>query len=174
MLQPRIYVQLTDLKYIKETVIIDSNVDDLLLISAVRNAQEIEIQKVLGTKLYNKIMSDLSSNSLANQYENLLYDYIQIAHCNWTLYHSFVNLEWKLTNKSVSEKSSDNSQATDKKNISFLRENTRLIAESYSQRMTDIIIANIGDFPEYETSGCSTNGNISPDKNQYFSGMQLI
>ena len=38
---------------------INNNVDSKLLKNAVREAQDIEIQRILGTKLYDKILDDI-------------------------------------------------------------------------------------------------------------------
>ena len=48
---------------------INNNVDSKLLKNAVREAQDIEIQRILGTKLYDKITelrNQISDKSIAN------------------------------------------------------------------------------------------------------------
>ena len=40
---------------------INNNVDSSLLTNAIRTAQDIELQRVLGTILYNKIISDVDA-----------------------------------------------------------------------------------------------------------------
>ena len=56
---------------------INNNVDSELLKNAIREAQDIELQRVLGTKLYNKILDDIKNNTLSGNYETLVLDWIQ-------------------------------------------------------------------------------------------------
>ena len=56
---------------------INDNLDTALIKNAVREAQDISLQRVIGTKLYNKILSDIDADTLAGDYKTLVDDYIQ-------------------------------------------------------------------------------------------------
>ena len=58
---------------------INNNVDSKLLKNAVREAQDIEIQRILGTKLYNKILADIKAGTLSGNYEYLVLNWVQNA-----------------------------------------------------------------------------------------------
>ena len=47
---------------------LNDSVDTELLKNAVRTAQDITIQRVLGTKLYQKILSDIDASTLTGVY----------------------------------------------------------------------------------------------------------
>ena len=51
---------------------INKNVDSELLKNAIREAQDIETQRILGTKLYNKIKDDIKAGTLSGDYETLV------------------------------------------------------------------------------------------------------
>ena len=58
---------------------INNNVDSKLLKNAVREAQDIEIQRLLGTKLYNAILAKIQTNTLTGDYEYLVLQWVQNA-----------------------------------------------------------------------------------------------
>ena len=58
---------------------INNNVDSKLLKNAVREAQDIEIQRLLGTKLYQAILDKIETNTLTGVYETLVLDWVQNA-----------------------------------------------------------------------------------------------
>ena len=47
---------------------LNDSVDTELLKNAVRTAQDITIQRVIGTKLYQKILSDIDASTLTGVY----------------------------------------------------------------------------------------------------------
>ena len=55
---------------------LNNNVDSKLLSSAIRESQDIEIQRILGTKLYNKILDDIQNNTLSGDYQTLVVDWV--------------------------------------------------------------------------------------------------
>jgi hypothetical protein len=56
---------------------LNDSVDTELIKNAVRTAQDITIQRVIGTKLYQKILSDIDASTLTGVYQTLVNDYIQ-------------------------------------------------------------------------------------------------
>ncbi len=58
---------------------LNESVDDSLMVNAIREAQDISIQPIIGTKLYNVIIEKIDNNSVSGSYQTLLDDYIQPA-----------------------------------------------------------------------------------------------
>ena len=69
-----LFIKRADL--VKNTAL-SGNVDTDKFIQFIKLAQEIHIQNYLGTDLYDKISSDISSSSLSGDYLTLVNDYIQ-------------------------------------------------------------------------------------------------
>ena len=65
---------------------INDNLDSRFITSAVIESQDIHIQRIIGTLLYNKIMSDIDSSSLSGNYKSLVDDYVQPALLYWSYY----------------------------------------------------------------------------------------
>ncbi|RYY51496.1 MAG: hypothetical protein EOO06_00395 [Chitinophagaceae bacterium] len=167
------YASLLDTEYLLDNTVIDKNVDVELLSMFIREAQDMNIQQVIGTTLYQKLMNDVFTTGapIGNSYKILVDDYIIPCQCQWVVYHSLPYLNYKLTNISVSEKSSEHSNPTDLDTIKYLRDEQRNKAEFYSQRITEYICNNISSYPEYNNPN-NTN-EIRPKSNNYFGGIYL-
>ena len=61
----------------REFTDVDNNLDTTLIKNAIREAQDIELQRIVGTVLYQKLLSDVQSSSLTGNYKTLVDDYIQ-------------------------------------------------------------------------------------------------
>jgi len=56
---------------------INDNLDSALIKNGVREAQDIELQRILGTKLYDQVLSYVDSGTVPAAYQTLIDDYIQ-------------------------------------------------------------------------------------------------
>ena len=69
-----LFISRTDL--VKNSII-DGNVDTDKFIQFIKVAQEIEIRNYLGTKLYEKLQSDIAGSGVTGNYQILLNKYVQ-------------------------------------------------------------------------------------------------
>jgi hypothetical protein len=147
--------------------VIESNVDADLITKFIWKAQDLNIQSVLGQNLYTKMLNDLPNYT--GYYQQLMIYYIQPALCEWVVYHSLPFINFKLTNKAVSQKSSDNSQPSAVDDLKWLRAQVRNNAEFYNERMRDFIKNYPSEFPEfYQTT---LGFEVKPNVSNYFSGI---
>ena len=159
-------------EYVYRWSIVDDNVDPNLIQTFIIKAQDINIQTTIGNNLYVKLMSDISNNTLSGYYQTLVNDYIQKCQLEWTIYHALPYINYRLTNKAVSEKKSDSSDPTELKNIQYLREDVRSTAEFLTRRITEYIINNQAKFPEFFFL-TPAQLQITPKLNNYFGGIYL-
>lgn len=167
----RIFYQLTDTEYLLNNCMIDRNVDPKLLNQSLIDAQEIHIQQVLGNALYNKVMKMLNDQNITGAYQILNDDYIGRAQAYWAWYLVTPFLNYKFTNKSVSEQRSDQSEPTSMSNIITLRDEIRDRAEYYTKRIRQFIVNNESELPEYTMN--TDIDAILPDADPYFCGVQF-
>lgn len=165
------YANFISIPYLYKHTIIDDNVDADLLTNFIIDAQDVNIQRVLGNTLYVKIMNDIASTgTTTGYYLTLLTDYIQRCQSKWVVYYAYPYINFRITNKAVSKKSSDNSQPTELQTIQWLRENVKNIAELYSTEIRKYIMNNQIQFPECD----NFSGNLSKigqNYNNYFQGI---
>ena len=160
--------------YVKEQSIINENVETNIINRSIIDAQTIHLQNILGSNLYQKLQDLVSSGDIEDSenaaYKSLLDDYIVQTLVQWTMVEALPYIRYKVMNKSVSGQGSDNSNPVDSADLKFFQQSLRDKAEFYSQRLSDHIVCNVTDYPEYTTG---TSEDMAPDTENYFSGMEL-
>lgn len=159
-------------QYIKDTSYFDENVDMKLIRDVIELAQEKYILPLLGTGLYNQIVAQVAAGNVSAANTTLLDSYIQKALKWWTLYEGLDVLTFKLTNKSVVKKNSENSQSVNTDELNRLFDSFGSNAEMYSERLKKYLIANTSTFTLYDNPG-STSDVIWPQKNTYRTSIYL-
>ena len=104
--------------FFKENSAVDENVDMKQINPTIWQCQIQHIQNVLGTKLYDKILSDISASTLTGDYLTLVDDYCADALVYWVMYEVQIPLLFKFRDKNVSKKSSDNAFPISTKELS--------------------------------------------------------
>jgi len=155
---------------LKKSTAINYNVDTAFLLPFLKIAQDKHLQIILGTKLYNKISTDIEDNDLTGAYKTLVDDYIQDSIIHYALVEALPYLSFQIKNGSVIQKNSENGTAATKSDITWLIQKERDTAEFYAQRIVDYLCENSSSYPEYTTN---TGSDISPTSNAYFTGIKL-
>ena len=149
---------------------LNGNLDTDSFVQWVKVAQDIHIQRYLGTDLFNKINNDIVAGTLTGNYLMLLNTYIKPMLVHWAMVEYLPFAAYTIANKGVYKHSSENSENVDKNEIDFLVEKERSIAQNYTRRFTDYMCFNQSLFPEYNTN---SNGDVFPEFDDSFSGWQL-
>tara|TARA_R110002074_G_scaffold227644_1_gene399257 strand:+ start:250 stop:765 length:516 start_codon:yes stop_codon:yes gene_type:complete len=155
--------------------IIDGNVDYDKIIQFVSVAQQIDIQNLLGTDLYNKISADIISGAgggagLVGNYLTLVNDYVQPT-LIWFAQMNYIPFAaYSITNKGILKGSSETAQNVDKNEVDYLVSKAREYANYYSTRLVDYLCSNSSLFPEYSSN---SGADISPDSDTTFNGWVL-
>jgi hypothetical protein len=160
--------QLINTDYMFKYTIVDDNVDVNLITKHIWKSQDLNIQATLGENLYTRIMTDCPN--FTGAYLTLVKSYIQPALAEWTVYHLMPFINFRLTNKAVSLKNSDNSNPSTIDDLKWLRDQVRNNAEFYSERIRDYIKNNQSSFPEYFVK--NNVFEITPNRTNYFSGIR--
>jgi hypothetical protein len=135
---------------LREFTDINNNVDSSLLVNAIREAQDIELQRVLGTILYNKILSDVAGSTISGNYKDLLDNWIQ----DFLLYSAYyISLEYiylrPRNNGLVKPTGGENSIDADLTLFDRKRQSTKNKKEFYGDRLVNHLIEDQVNFPEY-------------------------
>lgn len=157
-------------QYVKDNTVIDDNVDVKLLKSTIYDCQRDYILPILGSKLYDKIVADITAGTITGVYKTLLDDYISEALVKWVMYESVPTLTYKFRNKSVAKKSSDNALPISYAELKAEMDRWRDKAELRSQDITNYLCVNSSQFPEYNQVGY---GDVPPQKNNYTTSIYL-
>lgn len=139
-------------EYIKKyySIYLDQNIDDDSLSGFILISQDKWSQSSLGENLYKKYINDINNNGgPTGPYEYLFVNFIQKALSLWTIYESLPALTYKMTNKSLSQKSSEYGKPSDQKAIELISTRIVTMAQFYDARVRQYCLNNPGDIPEY-------------------------
>ena len=162
-----LFITRTDL--VKNSII-DGNVDTDKFIQFTKLAQEIEIRNYLGTKLYDKIATDIAGSGLSGNYQTLVNDYVQPM-LLWYAQAEYIPFAaYSIKNGGVFKGSSENAETVVKEEVDYLAGKARDKAEYYTQRFLDYIVNNSSLFPEYNQN---EGGDVYPDSDALFEGWVL-
>jgi hypothetical protein len=146
------------------------NVDTDKFIQFIKIAQQIHIQNYLGTKLYDKISSDIIAGTLTGNYLSLVNDYVQPMLIHFAMMEYLPFAAYTIANGGVFKHNSENSTSVEKGEVDYLVEKSRKMAEYYVQRFVDYMSFHQSDYPEYNTN---VNEDIYPDRDVQRSGWVL-
>lgn len=158
---------------LKEDSLIDDNVDAKLLLPTLRMVQDIYIQKILGTPMFNDLKTKIIADPTLAAYTNhlaLMKDYITNVIIYYVLMHTPFALKFRLMNKGTMVKSGENSSAADTADLHVIKDEFRMIAESYAELLTMYLKENKATFVLYDTA--TTTGVTSATGN-YSTGIYL-
>ena len=154
---------------VKRTAI-NGNVDRDQMIQFIKIAQDIHVQALLGTALYNRLKTDVLNNTLSGNYETLLEDYVQDVLVHYSMTEILPFLAYKVSNGGVFKKQSENSEGIEKSELEYLIQRERDIAEHYGRRLVSYLTFYGSLTPEYYEN---QNGEMYPTDGQSFHGWYM-
>ena len=167
-----LFINRTDL--VKNSII-DGNTDVDKLLPFIKISQQIDIQNLLGTDLYNRISADITSGAsggtgLTGNYLTLVNTYVQPT-LIWFAQMNYIPFAaYSIKNGGVFKGSSETAETVNKNEVDYLVDKAREYANYYSTRLVDYLQFNTDLFPEYNSN---TDNNISPDTDTTFKGWVL-
>lgn len=160
--------------FLKKHSNIDENVDTQYITPVIELVQDMYILPVLGTALYDEIAAEVVAGSVSTDNQTLLDSYVQKTMLYYVLAEGLPSFNYKIENKSVATKTSDNAQPV---GIDIIRSEVaryKNLAEVYAQRTTNYLKANSSStkYNNYNNAG-SDFDTIHPKANNYFNGWEL-
>jgi len=132
-----------------KTTILGGNVDRDKYTFSILNVQVTVIERLLGTELYDKIVSDVENATLTGLYETLYNDYVKPI----TKYESCAEYievaSFMLNNGGLFKHTADNSETVSKDDTYNLSQKYHGLAQMYVERFNKWICNN--NIPEYKT-----------------------
>lgn len=126
---------------LRQFTTLNDNVSTELLRNAVREAQTIEIQRIIGTKLYDKLASEVQADTLSGDYKTLMDDYVQYSLLYWAYYYALEEVLLRPRNNGLLQPNGgENSNAVDRDLYEMKRTSVRNKAEWYSNKLSEYIL----------------------------------
>lgn len=154
-----------------KNTMMSGNIDAQKYVHVIKEAQIFILEPILGTKLYDKLLTDFENNNLAGAYLTLLDDYIKpiliySVAAEFILVHSY-----NIANGGVFKSSPENSEAVSKSEVDFLVQEQHNKADAYIKRLKKYLCT--VSIPEYQQSQ-DNNYDLQPDKSMQYSGGWLL
>tara|TARA_R110000765_G_scaffold413712_1_gene513892 strand:+ start:1096 stop:1716 length:621 start_codon:yes stop_codon:yes gene_type:complete len=128
---------------------LNESVDDSLMVNGVREAQDIVIQPIIGTKLYNELILKIDNNSVSGSYQTLIDDYIQPALVYASLYNITENIYVRSRNNGLlTPTGGENSVNVDKNMYDQKRQSIFNKQQFYSDQLSRFLTENLSLYPE--------------------------
>lgn len=127
---------------------INDNLDSALIKNGVREAQDIELQRILGTKLYDQVLSYVDSGTVPAAYQTLIDDYIQ----DFLLYAAYYEVLEAIyirprNNGLLTPQGGENSSSVDRSMYDVKRQSVKNKKEFYAEILVNYLIENQQTFP---------------------------
>lgn len=165
-------VYLISAQYIKDRSIINENVDNKYLNSTIVMCQDINLQQLLGSDLYNEIKTQVTASTLTAANTTLLNNYILPYLLNLVQAEIVIPATFKITNQSVVTKNSEVGSSVDARQLQMLKGQLDNQAQFYGERMRKYLLANTATYPLY-LNGNTDIDDIRPENTAYSSGIFL-
>ena len=132
---------------------INDSLDTALVKNAIREAQDIHLQRIIGTKLYDKILSDIDADTLTGAYKTLVDDYLQ----DFLLYAAYYEtLEAVFirprNNGLLTPTGGENSIEVDRTLFNQKRQTVEGKMEFYADKLSSYLSEEQSSFPELNTN----------------------
>lgn len=157
---------------LKDRSLLQDNVDPKLIRPTIKQTQDMYIEPILGTGLYQELQEQIEDNTLTGLNKKLLDLYVTDCICWYVASEMVMSLGFKMTNKNVLRKNSENSNEASLSELFDLMNYYKNKAEWYAQRITNYLCENIVDYPLYNNPGSGVD-IIHPNGSSYSTGMFL-
>lgn len=158
--------------HIKDHTFVDSNVDEKYIRISIEQAQKIHIRGFIGSGLYDELVSQIDADTLTALNTTLLDDYVIPALEWWTLYEVAPFMTYKLTNKNIVKKNSDNSSGIDYNELDQFMNLITDKAQYFTSRLINYLMQNQSSYPLYFNPGTGID-TIFPTPNAFDCGIYL-
>ena len=155
---------LIPINYLKEYSVLDDNVDEKIIKTSILDAQEQLLEPILGTTLYEKLLSDTEKGTLTTDYQELIVNKIWPYLLHAVCYKVAMNLIYRITNSSVVKDSNDTSQAVTLQELNVMRAEREMGMKYTQEKLILYLLNNTTKFPEY--NDVSIEGLASSVTNQ--------
>tara|TARA_R110000822_G_scaffold156259_1_gene296047 strand:+ start:310 stop:816 length:507 start_codon:yes stop_codon:yes gene_type:complete len=152
--------------------IMDGNISTDKFIQFIKLSQEIDVQQILGTNMYDGLTTAIPNIDLPiNARWKLILDDFVVPMLIWYAqanYYPFA--AYQVRQGGVYKHTSESAESVSKSEIDFLVEKARTNAEWYSRRFIDFMGFNQTTYPEYTNN---VNDDIYPSGSATFNGWVL-
>lgn len=151
-------VLLTNENFIRSVTIIDNNLQSKYLLSAIREAQDVGLQQIIGTPMLRKLKSLVENdtiNSTSNAAYKALLDESQLYLAYQTITNLCLTTNVKVSNGGLQQTSDENLNVLSVSDTFVIRDQYQGKADFYARRLQDYILNHRSELPEISERKCT-------------------
>lgn len=138
--------------YLKSETLIDINIAGKFLLNAIKLAQDVQLQSIIGTSLLESIQKKILEKTIDlednKRYKELLDYYITPFLSYQVLSEIIIPVSYKISNFGVMQSSDEKDYTVDNKQVNLLAKFYLDKANVYKKRLQDYVVYYRTDFPE--------------------------
>lgn len=157
---------------IKKFGVLENNVDDKLISQTILMVQDIQLQQILGSDLYNEICTQINASTLSAANQTLLDDYIRDFIINATIMEGAVIFNYRFSNKGVVTQNSENQQPVTQRELELIEQKWGRMSEFYAKRLSGYLEENSSVYPLW-ASGNTKAQDVASQYPVYSTGFYL-
>lgn len=142
---------LTNENYVRSLTSIDNNIQSKYLLSAIREAQEVGLQQIIGSKMLKKLKNLILGGTIEDD-ENIVYKSLVDESQLYLAYQSIVNLclttSVKISNGGLQMTSDENLTVLNINDTFIVQQHYQDKADFFKKRLQQYVLNNIADLPE--------------------------
>lgn len=141
--------------YIKTNSGLNNNIWGSYLAPAIVEAQDMKLQAILGTNLYQSILKQIDEDRLGINYQELIEEYIQRYLMYQTISEIIPLLSVKIANFGVVLSNDEHLVNINAEEKELLRNHYENKADFYGRRLQEYLLENYSKFPELKEGDCN-------------------
>lgn len=158
---------------LKDRTTLHDNIEDKLIYPEIKAAQDMFILPLLGSSLFDKILTDINTDTLAGAYKTLVDDYLIDCLCNYVLSEMPENINHQFTNKGLVGKTTENTVQPSMSDMYTIVGKYKSRAEHYARRAERYLLQNAPTlFPEYINPGTGID-SVYPERETFSNPIYL-
>lgn len=141
--------------YVKSNSNISDNAWGKYLLPAIREAQDIYLQPILGANLYQAILDMVTSGTLSDNYKHLVDEFVQPTLLYQTLSNAIDVIDVKLVNLGTVRNRDEYVDNISDAERDRLKSSYTFKADFYARRLQEFLLGNRDLFPELDDCACN-------------------
>lgn len=133
-------------KTIKENSLVSNNVDGKYIQNAIRTAQDISLQPIIGQKLFERLCEGVEKDNLTELESELVRTYIQPVLLNAVMSDLVLQLSYKFRNLGAVQTTDTNIMIPSLTDLEYIRNDYSMKCTFYQNRLSDFLEANCTKF----------------------------
>lgn len=161
--------------YIKTNSGLNDNVWGNYLTPAIRDAQDIGLQSIIGSSFYKTILKQIDDDELTEYNKYLLDEYVQIYLMYQTISDLVPIIGVKLTNLGVVTSNDEHTTNLSQGERELVQNFYKNKADFYAKRMQEFLLNNLDVYPDLDKCSCDgmrANLHSSASSSLFLGGMR--